>query len=66
MGKVLVEAEVSLDCLSGGENPDFWMNLFRFHGDDVTEYLNDLLAMPEALLMGWKSRRGFRPDLAVS
>ena len=59
MGKLIVEAEVSLDCLSGGENPDFWMKVFQYHSDDVTEYLNDLLAMPDALVMGRKTYEGF-------
>jgi dihydrofolate reductase len=59
MRNVVVEAEVSLDCLSGGENPEFWMKVFQFHSDDVVEYLNDLLAMPDALVMGRKTYEGF-------
>ena len=59
MRKVIVEAEVSLDCLSGGEKPEFWMKVFEHHSDDVTEYLNDLLAMPDALVMGRRTYEGF-------
>ena len=59
MRSVIVEAEVSLDCLSGGENPEFWSRVFQFHSDDVTEYLNELLAMPDALLMGRMTYEGF-------
>jgi dihydrofolate reductase len=59
MRNVVVEAEVSLDCLSGGDNPQFWTNVFRYHSEDVVEYLNDLLAMPDALLLGRKTYEGF-------
>ena len=37
---------------------------FHFHSADVTEYLNDLLFMPDALLMGQKTYAGFRSGLA--
>lgn len=59
MGSIIVEAEVSLDCLSGGEDPNFWTQVFQFHSDDVTKYLDDLLALPEALLMGRRTYEGF-------
>jgi len=55
MRKIIVEAEVSIDGAMGGENLDFWQQIFPFHSADVTEYLNDLLFMPEALLMGQKT-----------
>ena len=55
MRKIIVEAEVSLDGAMGGENLDFWQQIFPFHSADVTEYLNDLLFMPDALLMGQKT-----------
>lgn len=35
MGKVIVEAEVSLDGCMGGEDMDFWKQLFQFHTPDV-------------------------------
>jgi dihydrofolate reductase len=55
MRKIIVEAEVSVDGAMGGENMDFWQQVFPFHGEDVEEYLNDLLFMPDALLMGQKT-----------
>ena len=60
MRKIIVEAEVSLDGVMGGENQDFWKQVFPFHSADVGEYLNDLLFMPDALLMGQKTYEGFR------
>ena len=72
MRKVIVEAEVSVDGAMGGENLDFWQQIFPFHSADVTEYLNDLLFMPDALLMGkrtyeffaqvWPTRQGKDAD----
>jgi dihydrofolate reductase len=59
MRTIIVEAEVSIDGAMGGENPDSWPQIFPFHSADVTEYLNDLLFMPDALLMGRKTYEGF-------
>ncbi|MDQ6661450.1 MAG: dihydrofolate reductase family protein [Chloroflexota bacterium] len=59
MRKLIVEAEVSLDGAMGGENMDFWKQNYPFHSADVQEYLNDLLFMPDALLMGRKTYEGF-------
>jgi dihydrofolate reductase len=59
MGKIIVEAEVSIDGAMGGESPDFFQQIFPFHSADVTEYLNDLVFMPDALLMGRKTYEGF-------
>ena len=59
MRKVMVEVEVSLDGCMGGEHADFWKTLFQFHSADVDKYLNDLLFMPDALLMGHKTYLGF-------
>ena len=59
MRKIIVEAEVSIDGVMGGENSDFLKQVFRFHSADVTEYLNDLPFMPDALLMGQKTYAGF-------
>jgi dihydrofolate reductase len=53
--KIIVEVEVSVDGAMGGENLDFWKQLFPFHSADVEEYLNDLLFMPDALLIGQKT-----------
>ena len=59
MRKIIVEAEVSIDGVMGGDNLDFWKQIFGFHSDDVTGYLNDLLFTPDALLMGRKTFQGF-------
>ena len=59
MRKVIVEAEVSLDGVIGGENPEFWTQVFKYHGADVTEYLKNLLFAPDALLMGRKTYEFF-------
>lgn len=55
MRKIIVEAEISVDGAMGGENMDFWNQAFQYHSTDVDEYLNDLLFMPDALLMGQKT-----------
>jgi dihydrofolate reductase len=72
MRKIIVEAEVAVDGAMGGENADFWPHVFPFHSEDVKEYLNELLFMPDALLMGqktyeffaqvWPSRQGNDAD----
>ena len=70
MKKIIVEAEVSLDGIMGG--PNFWEHIFKYHSDDVSDYLNNLLFEPDALLMGrmtyevfaevWPSRQGKEAD----
>lgn len=55
MRKIIVEVEVSVDGSIGGENLDFWQQVFPFHSEDVKEYQKDLLFMPDALLMGRKT-----------
>ena len=72
MRKIIVEAEVSIDGAMGGENADFWQQVFPFHSADVDGYLNELLFMPDALLMGkktytffaqvWPARQGKEAD----
>ena len=59
MGRVIVAAEVSLDGVMGEGGPDFWQQIFRSHSADVTEYLHDLLFVPDALLLGRKTYEGF-------
>lgn len=58
MGKVIVEAEVSLDGVLGGEMA-FWKQIFQFHTPDVQEYLDNLVFMPDALLCGRETYQGF-------
>ena len=50
---------MSLDGAMGGENMDFWGQTAPFRSEDVTKYLNDLLFMPDALLLGQKSYEFF-------
>ncbi|MCA9885454.1 MAG: dihydrofolate reductase family protein [Anaerolineae bacterium] len=50
MGKVIVEAEVSLDGIMNG--PEFWEQVFKYHSDDVRDYLDKLLFLADALLLG--------------
>jgi dihydrofolate reductase len=59
MRKVIVEAEVSLDGIMGGNNADFWKQIFSFHSPDVVQYLDELLLLPDALLMGRVTYEGF-------
>jgi len=59
MRKVIVEAEVSLDGITGGDDPAFWGQIFKFHGDDVVAYLKELLFTADALLIGRKTYEGF-------
>ena len=72
MRKIIVEAEISVDGGMGGDNAAFWGQVFAFHTQDVKDYLNDLLFMPDALLMGrvtyeswaqlWPTRQGKDAD----
>jgi dihydrofolate reductase len=59
MRKIIVEAEVSLDGVMGGDNIDFWKQIFSFHSADVQQYLDELLHMAGALLLGRKTYEGF-------
>ena len=59
MRKIIVEAEISLDGIIDGGGPDFWGQVFKYHSDDVSDYLNDLLLAPDALLMGRITYEGF-------
>src|SRR5262245_51517921 len=59
MRKIIVEAEISIDGAMGGNNGAFWQQVFPFHTPDVKQYLNDLLFMPDALLMGRQTYEGF-------
>jgi dihydrofolate reductase len=59
MRKIIVEAEVSLDGVMDGDYENFWKLIFPFHSADVTAYLDDLLLMPDALIMGRKTYEAF-------
>lgn len=59
MRKIIVAAQVSIDGVMGGDNADFWQQLFAFHSPDVAEYLDELLFAPDALLIGRKTYEGF-------
>lgn len=59
MGKIIVEAEMTLDGIIDGGSPDFWGQIFKYHSADVSKYLDDLLLTPEALLMGRITYEGF-------
>lgn len=59
MRKVIVEVEMSLDGCIGGEDTSFWQQVFPFHSEDVTKYLDDILFEPDALLMGQKTYEFF-------
>ena len=59
MRKIIVEAEMSVDGAIGGENTDFWKQVFLYHSPDVMAYLSDLLFIPDALLMGQKTYESF-------
>lgn len=72
MRKIIVEVEVSLDGVMDGQSEEFWKQIFQFHSADVSAYLDELLFMPDALLMGkvtyeafaqiWPTRDGKAAD----
>ena len=70
MRKIIVEAEVSLDGIVN--SAEIWPEIFKYHTDDVTDYLNKLLFSADALLLGrltyesfaevWPARTGKQAD----
>jgi dihydrofolate reductase len=70
MRKIIVEAEVSLDGIVN--SPEIWPEIFKYHSDDVADYLNNLLFSADALLLGrltyevfaevWPARIGEQAD----
>ena len=59
MRKVMVEVEVSVDGAMGGDDMNFFKQVFLFHSADVQKYLNELLFIPDTLLMGQRTYEGF-------
>ena len=59
MRKIMVEVEVSVDGAMGGDNADFWQQVFSYHSPDVVAYLNTLLFTPDALLLGKRTYESF-------
>lgn len=59
MRKLIVEVEVSVDGAMGGENVAFWEQNLPLHSADVQAYLDELLFMPDALVMGRKTYEFF-------
>ena len=59
MSKLIVEVEMSLDGVIGGDQAAFWGQVFRFHSADVQSYLDELLFVPDALVMGRQTYEGF-------
>jgi dihydrofolate reductase len=57
MGKIIVEAEVSLDGIMNGQ--EYWQHVFKYHSEDVKDYLNKLLFGADALVMGRVTYEGF-------
>ena len=57
MRKLIVEAEVPIDGIVN--NPDMFGEIFKYHSEDVTEYLNKLLFRPDALILGRKTYEVF-------
>src|SRR5689334_9061739 len=59
MSKIIVEAEMSLDGVMGGESPEFWARVFKHHSPDVVAYLHEILFTADALLAGRTTYEGF-------
>jgi dihydrofolate reductase len=59
MRKIIVEAEISLDGIIGSSDAEFWGKVFQYHSQDVVDYLDELLATPDALLMGRQTYEAF-------
>jgi len=70
MRKIIVAAEVSMDGVVN--NPEMFAEIFKYHTDDVQDYLDNLLFSAEALLSGrltyesfakvWPTRTGKMAD----
>jgi dihydrofolate reductase len=70
MRKIIVAAEVSMDGVVSSQ--EIWPEIFKYHTDDVQDYLNKLLYSSDALLSGrltyevfatvWPTRTGKEAD----
>ena len=70
MRKIIVSAEVSMDGVVN--NPEMFSEIFKYHTDDVQNYLDELLSSSDALLSGrltyeafaqvWPTRTGPMAD----
>lgn len=50
MRKIIVEAEVSMDGIVS--SPEIWPEIFKYHTDDVQDYLTKLLLSSGAMVSG--------------
>ncbi len=57
MRKIIVAAEVSMDGVVN--NPEMFPEIFKYHIEDVQEYLDNLLYSSDALLLGRLTYEGF-------
>ena len=57
MRKIIVAAEVSMDGVVN--NPEMFPEIFKYHTEDVQEYLDNLLYSSDALLLGRLTYEGF-------
>jgi len=70
MRRFIVEAEISMDGIVN--SPEIWPEIFKYHTDEVADYLNNLLFSCDALLLGrltyevfaevWPARTGKQAD----
>ena len=57
MKEIIVAAEVSMDGVVN--NPEMFPEIFKYHSEDVQDYLDNLLFSAEALLAGRLTYEGF-------
>src|SRR5258708_34065149 len=57
MREIIVGAEVSMDGVVN--NPEMFPEIFKYHSDDVQDYLDKLLFSSDALLSGRLTYEGF-------
>jgi dihydrofolate reductase len=57
MKEIIVAAEVSMDGVVN--NPEMFPEIFKYHSEDVQDYLDNLLFSSEALLAGRLTYEGF-------